>query len=80
MKIYRTLVLSLPLFVFGCSKDPEAQLYASSPLAESLDPEEVEALNHLGPTFTDDGINFGVFSSRAERVELLLFEDPEDSL
>ena len=80
MKIYRTLVLTLPLFQIGCSKDPEAQLYASSPLAESFDEEEVAALNHLGPTFADDGINFGVFSSRAERVELLLFDNPEDSL
>jgi isoamylase len=34
----------------------------------------------MGPTLIDGGVNFAVYSERAERVELLLFEDPESEL
>jgi isoamylase len=33
----------------------------------------------LGATFSDDGVNFSLFSRHASRVELLLFDDVEDA-
>ena len=42
-----------------------------------MDAAEIERLEHLGPTLIDKGVNFGVYSERAERIELLLFDDPE---
>ena len=80
MKIYRSLVLFSAALMASCSSDPAAQLYSSTPIAESLAESEVEELEHLGTTAIDQGINFGVYSSRAERIELLLFDNPEDSL
>jgi len=45
-----------------------------------LDEERIKNLEHLGAMLVDKGANFGVYSSRATRVELLLFDDPEASL
>jgi isoamylase len=76
--------LSLSLFfglsVLACKSDPAARLYAQQELAPGLTAESVMALDHLGPTVTDFGVNFGVYSERADRMELLLFSNPEDSL
>ena len=55
-------------------------LYATAEHAPSLHPDDIAALDHLGATVIDDGVNFGVYSARAERVELLLFADPDDDL
>ena len=68
------------LSLLACTGDEDyARLYHTEALAPSLDQDEVEDLQHLGPTLIDDGVNFGVYSERAERVDLLLFEDPEDA-
>ena len=52
-------------------------LYGTKPKAPSLDAAEIEALGHLGPTMVDQGINFSVYSERASRIEVMLFDDPE---
>ena len=62
----------------GC--DSGAQLYQTADRAPSLKEDAIAQLDHLGPTLIDDGINFGVYSAHAERIELLLFDDPEAAL
>lgn len=63
----------------ACGPTDTAKLYKTTPVAPSLDLEKVKALEHLGPTIIDRGVNFGVYSERAERIELVLFDDPESS-
>jgi len=46
-------------------------------VAPSFTVAEVAALERLGPSLVDQGVNFGVFAGNAERVDLLLFDDPE---
>ena len=64
----------------GCAGTTGASLYQTAGIAPSLATSDVEQLSHLGPTVIDLGTNFGVYSARAQRVELLLFDDPEASL
>jgi glycogen operon protein len=45
-----------------------------------MDPTRVEALLHMGAHQVDGGVNFAVYSERATRVELALFDDPEADL
>ena len=70
------------LAISACGGDEEEtpSLYDTQAIAPSLDAESVAALDHLGPTLIDLGTNFGVFSANAERVELLLFDDPDADL
>ena len=35
-------------------------------------------MDYMGPVLIDRGVNFVVYSERAERLELLLFDDPLD--
>ena len=71
----------LPIaFALGCASEQYTQLYATQPVAPSLTWEGVEALDHMGPVMIDGGVNFTIYSERAERVELLLFDDPESAL
>ncbi|MFO0601322.1 MAG: alpha-amylase family glycosyl hydrolase, partial [Myxococcaceae bacterium] len=67
------------LFFFACPPTDTAKLYKTSPKAPSLDATEIQNLEHLGPTLVDQGVNFGVYSENAERIELLLFDDPEST-
>lgn len=77
----RRLHLLVPvLFSFACGPTDTARLYQTSPYAPTLDPAAIERLEHLGPTLIDKGVNFGVYSERAERIELLLFDNPEATL
>lgn len=71
--------LMLALFA-GCASEQYARLYHTEEIAPSLGWDEVLAMEHMGPTLIDAGVNFAVFSQRAERVELLLFDDPESEL
>ncbi len=57
---------------------PHVRLYHTEPIAPSLDEDAVSALDHLGPTLVDAGVNFSVFSANATRIDVLLFDDPED--
>ena len=69
-------VLVAPLLV-GCPSDDYVRLYATMDKAPSLSWDAIGELDHLGPTIVDKGVNFGVYSANAERVEVLLFDDPE---
>jgi isoamylase len=64
----------------GCTNDDYTRLYYTEPYAPSLDPADIEALEHMGPMIVDQGVNFAVYSERAERIDLLLFDDPEAEL
>ncbi|MCC6335213.1 MAG: glycosyl hydrolase [Myxococcales bacterium] len=72
-------LLALVLLAFACGPTDTARLYKTTPVAPSLDVAKVKALDHLGPTIVDKGVNFGVYSERAERIELLLFDEPEST-
>lgn len=61
----------------GCVSDEYTRLYFTRDKAESLDWDAIGNLDHLGPTLVDDGVNFGVYAEHAERIEVLLFDDPE---
>ncbi len=68
------------LALVACGPTDTARLYKTTPFAPSLTAEAIARLDHLGPTLVDKGINFGVYSERAERIELLLFDNPEAPL
>ncbi|MFZ5470577.1 MAG: glycogen debranching protein [Myxococcota bacterium] len=72
----RTLVL-IAFAALSCAKEDYTRLYRTEPKAPSLDAAEIEALAHLGAVLVDKGVNFSVYSERAERIEVLLFDDPE---
>ena len=74
----RVLVL-LSLLLLACEPGTGARLYHTEQKAPSLGAAEIEALDTLGPTLIDKGVNFSVYSERAERIELLLFDDPESN-
>lgn len=64
----------------ACASEDYARLYAAQEKAPSLSAQEIEALEHMGPTQIDGGINFATWSARATRMDLLVFEDPESDL
>ncbi len=64
----------------GCAPEDTARLYYAEPIAPSLDADAVANLEHLGATLVDLGVNFSVYSARADRVDLLLFDGPDDAL
>ena len=70
----------LLLHQIGCSADNYSRLYHTEPIAPSLNWESVEALDQMGPTIIDRGVNFSVYSENATRIDLLLFDDPEEEL
>ena len=74
------VLLSCLVVLAACKNVDTPHLYSSAPKAPSLDEERIKNLEHLGAMLVDKGANFGVYSSRATRVELLLFDDPEASL
>lgn len=76
----RSLALGLVVAVLastGC-EDEWIRIYHSEPHAPSLDAESIAALDHLGPKLVDRGTNFSVYSEHATRMEVLVFDDPED--
>lgn len=76
----RRLSVLVVVGFLSCAKDNYVRLYRTEPKAPLLVESDIEALHHLGPTLVEKGINFGVYSERAERIELLLFDDPESNL
>src|SRR5437763_17001053 len=72
------LALSLALAA-ACAKTDYVKLYDTAPHAPSIDPKDIEDLKTLGPTLVDHGVNFSVYSEKATRLELLLFDDPESA-
>lgn len=83
--MHRTVVFALALVAAAtptaCTDGDgnTARLYHTEAFAPSLTEEAIEALDTLGPTVTDLGVNFSVYSERATRIDLLLFDDPEAS-
>lgn len=64
--------------LLACPSAEYTRLYHTEAVAPSLSAEEVAALEVMGPTVIDRGVNFAVYSAAAERVELLLFADADD--
>ena len=80
-RLARLASLALPLLVAsGCASEDYARLYYSQEKAPSLSWDAIEALEHMGPTMVDGGVNFATWSVRATRLQLLVFEDPESDL
>ena len=79
MMIRRAVVVGslLGFIASGCAQQNYTHLYKTSPKPEAWTDAEIANLDHAGPTIVEKGVNFGVFSARAERVEVLLFDDPE---
>ena len=67
----------LLLCMTSCAAEQYTSVYAVSEKAPSLNAVDIEELEHMGPTLIDGGINFSVYSENAERLEVLIFEDPE---
>jgi isoamylase len=76
--VCRLLQLSA-LFLLACEPGNGARLYHTESKAPSLEAKDIEAMETLGPTLVDKGVNFSVYSERAERIEVLLFDDPESN-
>lgn len=67
------------LSVSACVEQDYTRLYHTLDKAPSLEWDAIGALDHLGPSVVDRGVNFSVYSERAERIEVLLFDDPESA-
>jgi len=65
------------LMLLSCASTDYTRLYFTQEKAAELEWEAIGDLEHLGPTVFDKGTNFSLYSANAERVELLLFDDPE---
>ena len=68
---------ALLLLAAGCASSEYTRLYATADKPADWTWDEIGALERLGPTLVDRGVNFGVFAANATRVDLLLFDDPE---
>ncbi len=72
------LTMSAMMLFGGCPKDdPGPQRYDTKPFADTLTAQGIENLDHMGPILDPSGTNFAVYSEHAERLDLLLFDDPE---
>jgi len=70
----RTPILFLLL---SCSLQDHPRLYQTADKAPSLSWADLEALEHMGPTLIDGGVNFCTYSESATRIDLMLFTDPD---
>ena len=61
----------LPLLLAGCASSEYTRLYAVQDKPASWTWDEIGALERLGPTLVDRGVNFGVFAANATRMDLL---------
>ena len=61
----------------GCARGDYPHLYRSQPLAPGYAAAEVAALQHLGATMTESGVNFSVYSEHATKIELAVFDGPD---
>lgn len=65
------------LALLSCTDGDYVQLYNTESKAPSLELSDIGALEHMGPTVVDGGVNFALWSDRATRIDVLLFDDPE---
>ncbi|HEY3354309.1 MAG TPA: alpha-amylase family glycosyl hydrolase [Polyangia bacterium] len=75
-----TFALALALTLAGCDVGQQPALYHTESRAPSFTDDGVQSMAYMGAILADRGANFSVYSSRAERVEVLLFDDPEATL
>lgn len=75
-----SVVLVAAACALGCTSDDYTRLYFTQATAPSLSWDDVDSMDYMGPVVIDRGVNFVVYSERAERMELLLFDDPEAEL
>ncbi|MDP6932572.1 MAG: alpha-amylase family glycosyl hydrolase, partial [Myxococcota bacterium] len=75
-----TLLAGTALLTTGCASEDYARLYHTESLAPSLTADDLESLDYLGAMLVDQGVNFSVYSENATRLEILLFDDPDDGL
>jgi len=68
------------LALSGCKGEEYTQLYDTEDKAPSLEWDDIAAMEDMGPVIVDQGVNFCVWSERATRIDLLLFDDPESEL
>jgi glycogen operon protein len=62
----------------GCTQpEDRVELFKTATIGPGLEEEAVANFEHMGPVKLDKGVNFALFSANAERVDLLLFDDPE---
>lgn len=74
------LLLGAALAFGGCDGDSSPKVYENQPIAPSYANFTISELKaHMGATLVDKGVNFVVYSENAERIEVLLFDDPESS-
>jgi glycogen operon protein len=73
-------LLLAALALVGCNGEEYTQLYDTEDKAPSLEWADIAAMDHMGPVIVDQGVNFCVWSERATRIDLLLFDDPESEL
>jgi len=62
----------------ACGPDDYTRLYKRSDRAPSFEEADIRALRHLGPSLADRGVNFGLYSQNATKIELLLFDGAEE--
>ena len=63
----------------ACANENYARLYHTEIKAPSLEWGNLEKMEHMGATLTDRGVNFSLYSEKATRMEVLLFDDPESN-
>ena len=68
------------LALSGCASDSYTRLYHVEDHAPSLSWDELRTMDHMGPVLVDQGVSFVTYSERADRIELLLFDDPESEV
>jgi isoamylase len=69
------IVLTVP--INGCVDSDYVHLFRLADKAPSLSWADLEAMEHMGPTVIDGGVNFCVYSENAERVDVLVFDAPD---
>ncbi|MFZ5630996.1 MAG: alpha-amylase family glycosyl hydrolase [Spirochaetota bacterium] len=77
-QIIRAVLLCI-LFVVKCA-GPNSdffRMYDAEPHAPSFSTTQIKNMEVMGPKIVDGGVNFTLFSERATRVHLLIFDDPE---
>jgi glycogen operon protein len=68
-------LLLLVIATAGCLSSNYAHLYQSAANAPSLASADIAALKYMGPVFSDQGVNFAVYSENATKIQLLLFDN-----
>ncbi len=81
MRRFIWVVILMALFwVQGCDDNDAVERFDTADLGPGITAAQVQSMDLLGPRLMKDGVNFSVYSKHATRIELLLFDDPENSM